>query len=114
MKRLLILGAGTAGTMLANKLSHELNRAEWKITIVDQDEVHYYQPGFLFIPFDIYTPEDVIKPKRKFFPKNVEFIYSDIELIEPDKNRVKLTKNKQVISYDHLVVATGSDIYNIT
>ena len=54
MKKLLILGAGTAGTMLANKLSHELNPDNWKITIVDQDEVHYYQPGFLFIPFVIY------------------------------------------------------------
>ena len=53
MKRLLILGAGTAGTMAANRLVHELN-GDWKITIVDQDETHYYQPGFLFIPFGTY------------------------------------------------------------
>ena len=53
MKKLLILGGGTAGTMVANRLAHELDRDEWQITIVDQTK-HYYQPGFLFIPFGIY------------------------------------------------------------
>lgn len=111
MKTLLILGAGTGGTMVANKMAHLLDSQEWKIILVDKDETHYYQPGFLFIPFNIYTPNDVIKPKRDFFPQNIEFIYSDIELIEPDKNQVKLTAKKQPIKYDQLVIATGSHIY---
>jgi sulfide:quinone oxidoreductase len=108
MKRLLILGAGTAGTMLANKLTHELNRDEWKITIVDQNEVHYYQPGFLFIPFGIYGENDVIKPKRDYIPPNVEMIVSGIELIEPEENRVKITKGDRYLYYDYLVIATGT------
>ncbi len=111
MKTLLILGAGTGGTMVANKMSHMLDMQEWKIIMVDRDETHYYQPGFLFIPFGIYGPNDVVKPKRSFFPSNVDFIYSDIEMIEPEKNRVKLTKNNQVINYDQLVIATGSHIH---
>ncbi len=111
MKTLLILGAGTGGTMVANKMAQALDMQEWKIILVDKDENHYYQPGFLFIPFQIYSPSDVIKPKRDFFPQNVDFIYSDIELIEPEKNRVKLAKNNQVINYDHLVIATGSHIH---
>jgi len=53
MKKLLILGAGTAGTMMLNKLYNTLDKDEWQITIVDQHETHYYQPGFLFIPFGI-------------------------------------------------------------
>ena len=57
MKTLLILGAGTGGTMVANKMSHLLNENEWKIIIVDKNETHYYQPGFLFIPFGIYSPQ---------------------------------------------------------
>ncbi len=108
MKRLVVLGAGTAGTMVVNKLSHELNRDEWKITIVDQDETHYYQPGFLFIPFGIYGPNDVIKPKRDFIPAGVEMVVSEIELIEPDKNQVKLVKDGRVLKYDFLVIATGT------
>jgi sulfide:quinone oxidoreductase len=108
MKKLLILGAGTAGTMVANKLRHVLSRDEWKITIVDQNEVHYYQPGFLFIPFGIYGENDVIKPKRDFVPPGVEMIVSEIELIEPEENRVRIAKDNRVLHYDFLVIATGT------
>ena len=64
MKTFLILGAGTGGTMVANKMSAALDPQEWRIIVVDKDENHYYQPGFLFIPFGIYSPSDVVKPKR--------------------------------------------------
>ncbi|HEX7556203.1 MAG TPA: FAD/NAD(P)-binding oxidoreductase, partial [Leptolinea sp.] len=111
MKTLLVLGAGTAGTMIARKMSLKLDTHDWKVILVDKDEVHYYQPGFLFIPFGRYKAEDVIKTKREFIPGNVEFIISDIELIEPDSNRVKLVKDNQVINYDYLVVATGANIH---
>lgn len=108
MKKLLILGAGTAGTILANKLSHELNPDEWRITIVDQDEVHYYQPGFLFIPFGIYGENDVRKPKRDYMPPGVDVILSEIELIEPEHNRVRLAKDNRILNYDVLIIATGT------
>lgn len=108
MKKLLILGAGTAGTMVANKLSHVLSRDEWKITIVDQDETHYYQPGFLFMPFGIYGENDVIKPKRDYIPAGVDMILSEIELIEPENNRVRLVKDGRILTYDFLVIATGT------
>ncbi len=111
MKTFLILGAGTGGTMVANKMAEMLNPEEWRIIIVDKDETHYYQPGFLFIPFGMYSPSDVIRPKRDFIPPNVEMILSDIEVIEPDQNRVRLTRDKRVINYDYLVVATGSHIH---
>jgi len=110
MKRLLILGAGTAGTMAANRLANELDPSEWKITIVDQEETHYYQPGFLFIPFGIYDKKDVIKPRRDFLPPQVEMILSPIELIEPEKNQVVLAKDGLVLPYDYLIVATGSHV----
>jgi sulfide:quinone oxidoreductase len=110
MKTLLILGAGTGGTMVANKMIHELDSREWEIIIVDRDETHYYQPGLLFIPFGIYSSRDVEKPKRDFIPRGVKLILSDIEVIEPDKNRVILTRENQVINYDYLVIATGTHI----
>lgn len=109
MKKLLILGAGTAGTMVANRLSRMLDD-EWKITLVDQDEKHYYQPGFLFIPFGIYGRRDVIKPKRDFVPPGVEMIASPIEVVEPEHNRVRIAKDDRLLSYDFLVIATGADI----
>ncbi len=110
MKRLLILGGGTAGTMVANRLVHELDMAEWQITVVDQDETHYYQPGFLFIPFGTYGKADVMRPKRDYLPREVEVIISEIRVIEPDKNQVQLVKENRTLSYDYLIVATGSHI----
>jgi len=108
MKRLLILGAGTAGTMVANRMAHELDSDEWKITIVDANETHYYQPGFLFIPFGTYGKADVMKPKRDYLPFGIEVIISQIELIEPDKNRVRIAKDDRYLPYDFLIIATGS------
>jgi len=109
MKKILILGAGTAGTMMLNKLNAVLDNHEWQITIVDQYETHYYPPSFLFITFGIYNRADVVKPKRDFFPSGVEVIVSEIDKIEPEKNRVLLNNNR-VLDYDFLIVATGSKI----
>lgn len=111
MKTLLILGAGTAGTMVANRMNRLLDPDEWSIKIVDQQETHYYQPGFLFIPFGIYSKSDVIKPKRDFIPAGVELTMSPIEAIEPEQNRVRLAKNGRLINYDFLVIATGAKVH---
>ncbi|MBU1011714.1 MAG: NAD(P)/FAD-dependent oxidoreductase [Bacteroidetes bacterium] len=107
MKKLLILGAGTGGTIMANKMRKVLERDEWDITIVDQFKMHYYQPGFLFIPFGMYKKNDVIKPKSDFFPIGLNVIYSKIDKIEPENNRVLLEEGV-VLNYDYLIIATGT------
>lgn len=107
MKRIVILGGGTAGTMMVNKLRKALDRTEWEITIVDKYKTHYYQPGFLFIPFGIYNKKDVIKPKSNFFPEGVNVIYQDIDRVDAQANRVILADGKE-LNYDFLVIATGT------
>jgi sulfide:quinone oxidoreductase len=107
VKKLVVLGAGTAGTMVVNKLRPRLGD-EWEITIVDQDENHYYQPGFLFIPFGIYTAEELVKPTRQFLPDGVSLILSEIDVIEPDENQVRLADGN-LLPYDYLVIATGTE-----
>ena len=107
MKRIVILGAGTAGTMMANKLRNTLDKEEWDITIIDQFKTHYYQPGFLFIPFGIYNKEDVIKPKADFIPSGVNMIFSEIDRVEGEANKVYLEGGK-VLNYDYLIIATGT------
>ncbi len=111
MKNLVVLGAGTAGTMVANRMSRMLDGDQWKITIVDRVETHYYQPGLLFIPFGMYTKNDVVKPRRDFIPAGVELIMSSIELIEPELNRVRLGKDGRILPYDFLVIATGAQVH---
>ncbi|MFT6037049.1 MAG: sulfide:quinone oxidoreductase, partial [Marivirga sp.] len=107
MKKLLILGAGTAGTLMLNKLSKALSKKEWEITIIDKDPIHYYQPGFLFIPFGIYKPADVVKNKVDFFPKGADFILDEVDKISHDTNEVTL-KGGKTLAYDILLVATGA------
>jgi len=109
MKKLLILGGGTGGTMMANKMRKALPAKEWEISLIDKNRTHYYQPGFLFIPFGIYSEKDVIKPKDKFFPKGVNIIYSEIDRIEAEAQHVFLKGGKQ-LNYDYLIIATGTDI----
>ena len=109
MRRLLILGAGTAGTIMANRMRSRLDRDQWAITVIDQETEHYYQPGFLFLPFDIYKPKQLRKPVKKFIPSGVELIQAGIERIEPEADRVHL-QNGSTIHYDLLVIATGTKI----
>ena len=109
MKRLLILGAGTAGTIMANKLRKVLDREEWNITIIDKHKTHYYQPGFLFIPFGIYTRQDVVKPKSDFIPPGVNMLYQEIDSVDPENHHVVLTNGK-ALDYDFLIIATGTKL----
>ncbi|HEY9220153.1 MAG TPA: FAD/NAD(P)-binding oxidoreductase [Lutibacter sp.] len=108
MKNLVILGAGTAGTMMANHLRSKLYLNKWNITIVDQYKTHYYQPGFLFLPFDIYNEDQVKKVGKKFIPKDVKYIQKKIEKIIPDENKVEL--EGETLKYDVLIIATGCKI----
>ncbi len=109
MKKLVILGAGTAGTIMANKLRKAYKNEELEITIVDQFKSHYYQPGFLFVPFGSYSKEDVIKPKSEYIPAGVNFIYEEIDKVNGENNEVYL-KNETILKYDFLIIATGTRI----
>jgi len=109
MKKILILGAGTAGTMMANHLQHELDKKLWEIEIIDEKVEHHYQPGYLFLPFDIYGPEDIIKTIEEFIPKGVSLRKGKIDKIDPMANQVKMVDGTS-IAYDVLIIATGAKI----
>ncbi|XVX19935.1 type III sulfide quinone reductase, selenoprotein subtype [Actinomycetota bacterium] len=107
MRKLLILGAGTAGTILANRLRKELAEGECQITVVDRDDSHHYQPGYLFIPFGIYSPKQIVKPRRRFLPDGVDFVLAEIETIDADGKSVSL-KGGRTLDYDYLIITTGA------
>lgn len=109
MKKVVILGAGTGGTMMANHLHRELDQKLWEIDIIDERKEHYYQPGYLFLPFDIYTPEDIVKHVKDFIPKDVNLIQEKIQHISAEQNTVILA-NGTNIPYDILIISTGAKI----
>ncbi|MEW6650144.1 MAG: FAD/NAD(P)-binding oxidoreductase [Chloroflexota bacterium] len=110
MKKLVIIGAGTAGTIVANRLKRLLDLNQWQITLIDPDPIHYYQPGYLFIPFDLYTQKDVVKPKHGFISSPLRFIQSTVVEVDALKKTIRL-ENQQSLSYDYLIIATGTDIH---
>lgn len=107
MKRLLVLGAGTAGTMVANRLRRRLGRDEWSITVVDRDDVHHYQPGYLFVPFGGHTPDQLVRPRHDTVADGVELVFGEVELVLPDEDVVELGDGRR-LDYDQLVIATGT------
>ncbi len=113
MQHIVILGAGTAGTVMASRLVRalkpQIKRGDTFITVVDPDPVHLYQPGLLFIPFGTYTRHDVVKPRASTLPPEVHFIEGAIDHLDAANDTVTLTTGK-VISYDVCIVATGTQI----
>ena len=106
MKRLLVLGGGTAGTMIVNKLRRALAAAQWEITVVDQDDAHHYQPGYLFLPFGTYTPDQVTRSRHAFLPDGVDFVVGEVDVVDAAAGTVSLVGGR-ALPYDYLVVATG-------
>ncbi|HRW17469.1 MAG TPA: FAD/NAD(P)-binding oxidoreductase [Dermatophilaceae bacterium] len=107
MRTLVILGGGTAGTMAANKLRARLAPEEWRIVVVDKNDDHDYQPGYLFVPFGINKIKQIRKSRQSFIDEGVELLYGDIERVDPEARTVLLADERE-LSYDYLVIATGT------
>jgi sulfide:quinone oxidoreductase len=105
-QHLLILGAGTAGTMMANHLRRRLSKENWRITVVDRSDKHLYQPGLLFLPFGTYTEDQIIRDTRDFIPAGVDFVQAEIDRIEPEQHLVTLADGTE-LRFDLLIIATG-------
>ena len=108
MRKLLILGGGTAGTMVANRLRRRLD-TDWQVTVVDRDDTHIYQPALLFVPFGKYPVNRITRSRRAQLAAGVEFIRAEISRVDAPSNRVSLTDGRQ-LDYDWLVIASGSVI----
>lgn len=108
MNRMVILGAGTAGTIMANTMSRKLPDT-WSIQVIDESAEHYYQPGYLFMPFGIYGEKDVVKPRTKFLPERVKYLQKSIDRIEATESQVVLADGT-ILDYDLLIIATGCNI----
>ena len=113
MKRIAILGAGTAGTMMANRLARmyrrELDAGSCVITVVDQDDRHLYQPGLLFVPFGGYRADQLVRPRKHTLARGVTLVQSAIDRVEAANDVVHLA-NGEAIAYDVLIVATGTRV----
>jgi sulfide:quinone oxidoreductase len=105
--RIVILGAGTGGTLTANRLRKELAADEATITIVDVDDRHVYQPGLLFVPFGLAHPEDIVRPRGRQLNGALDYREVGVDRVDVEAQVVYLADGKE-LPYDVLVIATGS------
>jgi sulfide:quinone oxidoreductase len=105
MQRIVILGAGTGGTVAANRLRAECGR-DVEIVVVDRDDDHVYQPGLLYVAFGMQEPRELVRPRRGQLRDGIAFRVADVDRVETDRNAVVLADGER-LGYDVLVVATG-------
>ncbi len=113
MKRILILGGGTGGTIVANRLAYELRhkirRGEVSIDVVNPNPLHFYQPAFLLIPVDLMDEREAYMEFKDLIAEGVNWVRDRAVKIDIDNRMVELAGGSK-ISYDYLVIATGSQL----
>jgi sulfide:quinone oxidoreductase len=107
--RIVILGGGTGGTLTANRLRKVFDQDDARITVVDQDDQHVYQPGLLFVPFGTAHAEDIVRPRGRQLHRGIDYHQSAIDRVELDDDTVHLCDGTE-LGYDVLVVATGATL----
>jgi sulfide:quinone oxidoreductase len=107
--RIVILGAGTGGTLTANRLRRAYSVADADIVVVDQDDRHVYQPGLLFVPFGLSHAEDIVRPRVRQLHRHIGYHQSPIDHVDLDAEQVHLADGT-TLGYDVLVVATGAKL----
>ena len=106
-KRIVILGGGTGGTMVANRLRRRFDADDAEIHVVDRDDRHVYQPGLLFVPFGMAQLDEIVRPRRRQLRDGVVFHEREIDSVSIDRDEVTLDDGT-VLPYDVLVVASGA------
>ncbi len=106
-KQIVILGAGTGGTMTANRLRRLFDADEAAIHVVDRDDRHVYQPGLLFVPFGLASLEEIVRPRRRQLRNGIHFHEAEVAWVEVDRDEIVLMDGN-VLPYDVLVVASGA------
>lgn len=111
MAKIVILGGGVGGTIVANQvakqMSNALSQGQLEITVISDSEQHVYQPMFLYVAFDQVMPGEAKKPERDILDPRIKMVIGSTERIDREK-KVVLMSDHRAVPYDYLVIATGS------
>ena len=107
--KIVVLGGGTGGTLMANRLRKLYKPGEVEIDVVDKDDRHVYQPGLLFVPFGLASIDEIVRPRARQLRAGIAFHETGIDHVDIATDTVHLGNGK-ALSYDVLIVATGTHL----
>ena len=107
-REIVILGGGTGGTMVANRLRRRFDARRGRDHVVDRDDRHVYQPGLLFVPFGLAHADDIVRPRRRQLHDGIDFLESEVDRVDIERRRRSTSPTAPTLAYDVLVVATGA------
>ncbi|HCI78109.1 MAG TPA: hypothetical protein DHW02_00290, partial [Ktedonobacter sp.] len=124
-QRILIIGGGVGGTIVANVLARVLHPHEAEVTLIAQTDKHVYMPNWLYIPFndvDI-DSEQLVRPEHSLLNKHVHLVKGLVKHINVPKKEVQVEYDigqetdlatapihETILNYDYLVLAPGARI----
>ncbi|MDR8394376.1 NAD(P)/FAD-dependent oxidoreductase [Aliifodinibius sp. S!AR15-10] len=107
-KHAIIIGGGFGGISAAK----ELRNSGIKVTIIDKNNHHLFQPLLYQVATAALSPGDIAVPIRAIFGKssNVRVVLGEVTEINKQEKSLKL-KDERTFDFDYLVVAAGAQ-YN--
>jgi sulfide:quinone oxidoreductase len=113
MERIVIVGGGVGGTLVANLISRKLRRRidhdEVSVTVVDETGQHVYQPGFMYIAMGGERAERLQRPEVSLLDGRVRLVVGRVARIDTGLRFVQLDDRRR-LAYEHLILATGARI----
>ncbi|MEP2277905.1 NAD(P)/FAD-dependent oxidoreductase [Maribacter sp.] len=103
--RIVIIGGGFGGVSLAKKLSKQ----EVQVVLIDRNNYHTFQPLLYQVSTGGLEPDSIAYPLRKVLIGYDNFYFRLAEVDHIDTANKKVHTNIGDISFDYLVVATGSE-----
>jgi sulfide:quinone oxidoreductase len=107
-KRVIILGGGIGGLVVANRLRKGLTR-ENEIVLVDKEKDHLFAPSLLWLMVGLRKEEQIKKPLIHLQKKGIKVLNALVEKID-FANR-KVSTSTEELSFDYLVLALGASTF---
>ncbi|TYL37994.1 pyridine nucleotide-disulfide oxidoreductase [Natronococcus pandeyae] len=113
MHRIAIVGGGTGGTVLANRLASELRpeleAGDVELRLITADPEHVYKPTFLYVPFGKKTVDDATRPIEELVDRRVTLTIGEVVGVDTDGKTLSFA-DSSILGYDQLVLATGATL----
>ena len=102
--RIVVIGGGFAGLSLIEGLKNE----EVQVVLLDKNNFHQFQPLLYQVATSGLEPDSIAFPYRKQISKYKNVSFRLVEVEEIDTQNKTIQTNKGSLTYDFLVLATGT------